>query len=266
MVSERLAGKTALVTGGASGIGAAVVQAFIREGAQVAVFDLSEEKLSQLTVHDPSRLLKIAGNAASWEDNVNAVQQTLARWGQLDIFVGNAGVFDGFASLSAMPEDGFHDAFQKIFQVNVYGYLLGAKASLEAIRAARGTMIFTASSASFYPNSGGILYTASKHAVHGLIKQLAFELAPDVRVNGVSPGGTVSDLRVIPELEAYVPKIDPETRKTNMKLRNPLQIVMTPEDHTEAYILLASDASRSMTGVVLESDGGIGIRGVPTKT
>ena len=75
-----------------------------------------------------------------------------------------------------------------MFGVNVKGYLLGAKAAYRELAKTRGSIIFTVSNAGFYPCGGGPLYTASKHAVVGLIRQLAYELAPSVRVNAVAPG------------------------------------------------------------------------------
>ena len=95
----------------------------------------------------------------------------------------------------ALPPDAIDAAFDEVFHLNVKGYLLGAKAATDELRKTKGSVIFTVSNAGFWPGGGGPLYVASKHAVMGLVKQLAYELAPDIRVNGVAPGGMSTDLR-----------------------------------------------------------------------
>jgi 2,3-dihydroxy-2,3-dihydrophenylpropionate dehydrogenase len=105
------------------------------------------------------------------------------------------------------------------------------------------------------------LYTASKHAVVGLIKQLAFELASTVRVNGVAPGGTLTAIGAVASLRLFCPQVDLETRRKRIEGRTPLQIAMSPEDHLGAYVLLASEQSRAMTGTIVQSDRGVGMRG-----
>lgn len=265
-----LEGKVAVVTGGASGIGKAVVERFVQEGARVCVFDRDATKLTGL-----SRLTKnnsavtVHGDVTRLEDNFRAVDAAVKAFGKLDVFVGNAGVFDGFVTLERLPADTIARAFEEIFQVNIMGYLLGAKAALPELLKTGGNIVFTVSSAGFYPDGGGPIYTASKHAVVGLICELAHELAPRVRVNGVAPGGTITDLGVVPSLKPFVTMvIDAGTREARIKSRNPLRTSMRPEDHTGAYVLLASDQSRAMTGEIIHSDGGLKVRGLdrPEKT
>ncbi|MRE27212.1 SDR family NAD(P)-dependent oxidoreductase, partial [Klebsiella quasipneumoniae] len=106
--------------------------------------------------------------------------------------IGNAGIWDHNASLVNTPAETLETGFHELFNVNVLGYLLGAKACAPALIASEGSMIFTLSNAAWYPGGGGPLYTASKHAATGLIRQLAYELAPKVRVNGVGPCGMAS--------------------------------------------------------------------------
>jgi NAD(P)-dependent dehydrogenase (short-subunit alcohol dehydrogenase family) len=183
-------------------------------------------------------------------------------FGKLDVFVGNAGVFDGFVALQRLPEEAIGPAFDEIFHVNVKGYLLGAKTALPELLKTSGNMIFTASAAGFYPGGGGPLYTASKHAVVGLVRQLAYELAPSIRVNGVAPGGTITDLGIGPSLKPHagVPP-DVDSKEALIRSRNPLRIAMRPEDHAGAYVLLASEPGKAMTGEIIHSDGGLGVRG-----
>ncbi|SDH84488.1 3-(cis-5,6-dihydroxycyclohexa-1,3-dien-1-yl)propanoate dehydrogenase [Alteribacillus bidgolensis] len=262
-MAEALQGKVAIVTGGTNGIGEAVTKRFIEEGANVCILGRSKPKLESLQEEFRENLLALQGDVSEYESHEEAVRKTVEKYGKLDIFVSNAGVFDGFVSLEQLPEDKMDEAFSTIFDINVKGGLLGAKAAYKELRKTKGNIIFTTSNAGFYPNGGGPIYTASKHAIVGLIRELAYELAPEIRVNGVSPGGTITNITAIPCLQDSVNKIDPETRKKFIESRNPLQIAQKSEDHNGAYVLLASDGSKAITGTVIESDGGLGVRGMP---
>ena len=190
-----LDGQVVLVTGGGSGLGRAIVERFVREGASVAVLDRSAEKLAALRDQLGSRIIAIAGDVTKLEDNQRAVAETVQAFGRLDCFVGNAGLHDASTPLATMSAESLSSAFDELMGVNVKGYLLGAKASLSELLRTDGRIIFTVSNAAFDPGGGGVLYTSSKWAVRGLITQLAYELAPRVRVNGVAPGPLASDLR-----------------------------------------------------------------------
>ena len=184
-----LDGQVALVTGGGSGIGRAVVERYVDEGARVAVIDRAPGRGEELRARFGDRVAAIAGDVSRLDDNRRAVAATVAAFGRLDIFVGNAGVLDGFVPLSEMPEEKLAAACDELFAVNVKGCILGAKAALAELDEGSGCMIFTASGAGFTSAGGGVIYTASKHAVVGIIRQLAVELGPKIRVNGVAPGG-----------------------------------------------------------------------------
>lgn len=260
-----LEGKVAWVTGGASGIGRAVVERFIAEGARVTVLDRSAEGLAALSRrYDGAVLRLMEGDVRNWDDNRRACEETVAAFAGIDVVVANAGIFDGFVSLRRLPEPQLAPAFDQVMGVNVLAPLYAVKAALPYLdrRPAGASVIFTASGASFYPDGGGPLYTASKHALLGLIRQLAFELAPRIRVNGVAPGGTRSALAVAPALRELVGPLSEEERGRRIRERNPLGLLMEPEDHVGAYVLLASDQARAVTGTVIESDGGLGVRGL----
>ena len=137
----------------------------------------------------------IVGDVTAVADNERAVATAVTAFGKLDIFVGNAGIFDYFADLMGSPADALGRAFDEVFAINVKGYLLGAKAAAPHLLKCDGCIILTALMASFYAGTGGIVYAASKHAVVGLVRQLAYELAPHVRVNGVAPGPMLTDVR-----------------------------------------------------------------------
>ena len=138
------------------------------------------------------------------------------------------------------------------------------KASLDELIEREGTIVLTASNAAFYSAGGGSLYTSSKFAVRGLVTQLAYELAPKVRVNAVAPGGTPTELAGLRSLGQDGMKLS-EIPDVEMLIRstNPLGVVPSPADHAEAYLYLADrDRTVAVTGTIIHSDGGLGVRGL----
>jgi NAD(P)-dependent dehydrogenase (short-subunit alcohol dehydrogenase family) len=257
--------RVALVTGGGSGIGRAVVERFLREGARVAVLERASIDPAESWGGRPEHSLAIQGDVTVYADNVRAVERTVATFGRLDVLVGNVGIHDAFVPLVDLPEDRMSAAFDEVFAVNVKAYLYAAKAALRALVDTRGAMLFTVSNAGLYPGGGGPVYTASKHAVVGLIKQLAHELAPAVRVNGVAPAGTVTSLRGPVALGQQETGLfaGGDAWEERIRVTKPLDIAPTGADHAGAYVLLASkENSAAMTGEVLSSDGGLGARGL----
>jgi len=252
--------KVVLITGGASGIGLAIVERFVEEGAKLCVMDRSQEGIDALEKAHAGVVIGIVGDVRSLDSNKAAVEKTVSTFGKLDVFIGNAGIWDYMVPLEAQPDDKIGEICDEIFAVNVKGYLLGAKAALPELRKTKGNMIFTGSTSSYYTGGGGPLYVASKHAVIGLIKQLAYEVAPDIRVNGVAPGGTVTNLggtNAAGQAESKlneVPGIDKMIGDMT-----PLGFAALSEDHAGAYLLLASDHSKYITATVIHSDGGIGV-------
>ncbi|MBM7644883.1 NAD(P)-dependent dehydrogenase (short-subunit alcohol dehydrogenase family) [Scopulibacillus daqui] len=257
-----LQNKTALITGGGSGIGRAVVKRFIQEGAKVCILDISESKLQSLNDEFGSDVISVCGDVRHFEDNQRAVSVAVETFGKLDHLVLNAGIFDGFKKLTDLSPEVIEKAYHEILDINVKGCLLGVKAALPELKKRKGTIIFSVSGASFYPDGGGVLYTASKHAELGLLRQMAFELAPDIRVNGVALGGTITELSVAPSLKPYYSAPSVNDKKESIRNRNPLKMFMEPEHHVASYVLLASDQSQAITGEVISSDGGLGVRGL----
>src|SRR5690606_4097516 len=149
--------------------------------------------------------------------------------------------------------------FDELFAVNVKSILFAARAAHDALVESRGTLIVTASFASFSSSGGGVLYTASKHAVVGLIKQLAYEFAPDIRVNGVAPGIAPTTLKGLNAL-GQVPR-DSVLQGTEQAV--PLQAIPDSDAYGGLYALLASrkDAGH-ITGSVFNADSGLAIRGM----
>jgi cis-2,3-dihydrobiphenyl-2,3-diol dehydrogenase len=258
----RFDGQVVLVTGGASGLGRAIVARFVGEGARVAVLDRSRDRLRELADEFGSSVATVHGDVRSLADNEAAVATCEATWGRLDCAIGNAGIWDYSVPLVDLPADAIDAAFDELFHVNVKGYVLLARAAAPALVRSEGTLLFTISNAGFYPAGGGPLYTASKHAAVGLVRQLAFELAPCVRVNGVAPGGIHTDLRgpnALGLAERSIATLD-LARTADRWL--PLGRLPTADEYAGAYVFFATrgDAAPA-TGSVLNVDGGVGVRG-----
>jgi NAD(P)-dependent dehydrogenase (short-subunit alcohol dehydrogenase family) len=259
-----LVGNVALVTGGASGLGRAIVARFIEEGAKVGVLDRSPEGCSRLQDDFGEAVTVTVGDVTSMAENRRAVAECVSRFGKLDCFVGNAGIWDFSLPLVRLSEDKLSPAFDEVFGINVKGYLLGAKAALPELWKTGGNIIFTVSNAGFYVAGGGPLYTASKHAVVGLVRQLAFELAPRIRVNGVAPGAIPSDIRGPRALGMEGRSISSIPLGEFAEKFLPLAKLPQPRDYTAHYVLLASNEnSATATGAIINCDGGMGARGLP---
>ena len=257
-----LDGQVALVTGGGSGIGRAVVERFIAEGARVGVMERVATRADQLRSEFGDRVVGIAGDVARLADNKRAVMETVRAFGRLDVFVGNAGVFDVYAKLAEFDDDKLGQAYDELFGVNVKGVIFGVKAALPELKKAAGSIVLTASVAGQNSGGGGALYTASKHAVVGLIRQLAVELGPDIRVNGVAPGGTMTDLRGLQSLgnDDRSPFAVPGMAD-QLRAHNPLRVALEPPDLAGAYVFLSSRTSaRGVTGSIVTVDAGATLR------
>jgi cis-2,3-dihydrobiphenyl-2,3-diol dehydrogenase len=254
-----LDGEVVLITGGASGLGRAIVERFLEEGAHIAVLDRTPERLADLA----DRVEAIGGDVRSLADNQRAVAACVARFGRLDCAIGNAGIWDYSVSLDALAPDRLDAAFDEVFHINVKGCLNLAKAALPDLVRTAGALIFTVSNAGFDPAGGGPLYTASKHALVGLIRQLAYELAPSVRVNGVAPGPIETDLRGPGALGMADRSISSVNLGAVAGPNLPLGKVPAAADYAGGYVFLASRRdSRPATGGVLNLDSGIGARGI----
>jgi len=258
----RLDGQVALITGGGSGIGRAVVARFIEEGARVAIMERVAARVDALHREFGASVISISGDAGSLADNKRAVAETISAFERLDVFVGNAGIFDVYAKIADLGEEELTRAYDELFGVNVRGCIFGAKAALPALRRSGGSIIFTASVAGLNSGGGGALYTASKHAVVGLIRELAVELAPEVRVNGVAPGGTMTDLRGLTTLgnDDRSQFADPAI-EDRLRGGNPMRMALQPDDLAGAYVFLASQRdARGITGSIITVDAGAMLR------
>lgn len=255
-----LDGAVALVVGAGSGIGRGVTQRFTAEGASVVAFDVAAAAASALAESLGDAVEPVVGDATVPGDVQRAVDVAGARFGRLDVLVCCAGRFDFRVPLSELTPVRLSEAFDEIFAVNVKSMVLAAHAAADALRQARGSVVLTLSSSAMYPEGAGVLYGASKWATRGLVAHLARELAPEVRVNGVAPGGTGhTALRGLTALDQHHGVGDVPGREERIAQGNLLGAVPTPADHAGAYVFLASARlSPMVTGAVVTSDGGRG--------
>ncbi|GAB2962177.1 3-(cis-5,6-dihydroxycyclohexa-1,3-dien-1-yl)propanoate dehydrogenase [Amycolatopsis acidiphila] len=256
-----LDGRRALVVGAGSGIGRAVVDAFLSEGARVAVLERDEAKCAKLSAAIPG-LPVVAGDATTRGANEAAVDATVAAYGGLDVLVSCVGIFDFYQGIAELPVERIDEAFDEMFRVNVKSHLHSVKAALPQLRRHGGSVILTESTSAYYPGRGGVLYVGSKFAVRGLVTAMAHELAPDVRVNGVAPGGTLNtDLRGLDSLGLREKRLDDTPgREAELAGRVPLRVALSGADHAWSYVFLASNRARGITGDVVHPDGGIGVK------
>ncbi|MGO1726174.1 3-(cis-5,6-dihydroxycyclohexa-1,3-dien-1-yl)propanoate dehydrogenase [Glutamicibacter ardleyensis] len=263
-----LDGDVALITGGGSGIGRAVAERFLAEGAKVAIIGRNQDKLEQVAEESsyPENMLTIAADVRDSQALHVAVKHTVEHFGKLNILVPNAGIWDFNRSVTRLDGQQLSDSFDELFSINVKGYLLTVEAAWRELVDSRGSIVMTLSNASFHTAGGGPVYTASKFAVRGLVNQLAYELAPKVRVNGVAVGGMNTDLRGPESIGLADRSIADSFAKSSITGNNPLiplhDASTDPVDFTGSYVLLASKKNSSnITGQIIQADGGIGIRG-----
>jgi NAD(P)-dependent dehydrogenase (short-subunit alcohol dehydrogenase family) len=260
-----LEGKRALIVGAGSGIGRAVVDAFRAEGAKVAVLERDSGKCERLRQQLP-HIPVIEGDATTREANDGAVAAAVDAFGGLDTLVNCVGVFDFYKGIGDIDAGDLSAAFDEMFRTNVLSHLQSVKAAIPALRASTGSsIVLTESTSSYHPGRGGALYVSSKFAVRGLVATLAHELAPQIRVNGVAPGGTLNtDLRGLASLGLDSVRLDDTpNRARDMAARTPLDVALTGEDHAWSFVFLASDRSRGITGETVHPDGGFGLGAPP---
>lgn len=251
----RLAGRTALITGGASGLGAATARTFVREGARVMIADIDVARSEALVAELGNAASSIVCDHTDRAQAEAAVQATLNRFGSLDILHNNAG--GPFAG----PIESADDAvLNGVINVNLIGAFKMTQAALPALRdaAARrpngAVILFTSSLQGIKARPNYTVYTASKHGIVGLVRGLALELAPaGIRVNALCP--TVTET---PMLRQFLPGMasDMDEARRRFRATIPLGRMPEPEDTANAALFLASDEARMITGVALPIDGG----------
>lgn len=245
----RLRDKVALVTGGGAGFGAAIARTFVREGAKVAVVDINLDGAEDVASLAGDGAIAIACDVSKGPDVKAAVDETVSRFGRLDIAVNNAGVSHRNRPMLEVDEA----EFDRVFAVNVKGIFHMAHAVVPQMRAQGGGVIINVgSTAGIRPRPGLTWYNASKGAANLMTKSMAVELAPDrIRVCGLAPVMGETAL-----LETFMGVPDTPENRARFVATIPLGRMSQPQDVANAALFLASDDAAFLTGVVLEVDGG----------
>lgn len=243
----RFSGRTALVTGASRGIGLATARALVADGARVVLTARGREGLDAAIAHLGPTAVGVAGKLDD-PAHLNEVAEVVDGLGGLDYLVNNVGINPVYGPMTEMDLG----AARKILEVNVLGAFRAARAAVEWGIADRGGAIVNIASIAGISSSPGIgMYGVSKSAVLGLTRQLAAELAPDVRVNAVAPAAVKTDFA----RALY------EGREDELSARYPLNRLGIPEDVSGPVAFLLSDAAAWMTGQTLVIDGGASLVG-----
>jgi 3(or 17)beta-hydroxysteroid dehydrogenase len=246
----RLDGKTALVTGGAGGLGAAVCRRLVAEGASVAVADIECVKGEALARSLGPGAIFIPLDVADESAWRAAMAKIAASWGRLDILVNNAGVLKPATIEEATLAD-----WRRTMQVNGDGTFLGCKYAVAAMKETGGAIINLSSTMGVRAMARHPAYSASKAAVRLLTQSVAKhcgERGYRIRVNAILPGAVETDM-----LRLNIPPGTSEAEYfAEVRARHPIGRLGTPEDIADAVVFLASDQSAFMTGADLVVDGG----------
>jgi NAD(P)-dependent dehydrogenase (short-subunit alcohol dehydrogenase family) len=248
----RLAGKVALITGAASGIGRATALLFAREGAAVAVVDLDEaaaQAVAQTIRDEGGQAMAIGCDVSKAEDCQRAVQATVEVLGGLDIVFNNAGIIRRADVVGTTEEE-----WERVMAVNVKSVFLMSKYGVPVMaQAGGGSIVNTASGWGLVGGRNALSYCASKAAVVNMTRAMALDHGPqNIRVNCICPGDT--DTGMLREEARQLG--EPEPTFLADAADRPLGRVGTPQEMAEAVLYLASDAASFVTGAVLVVDGG----------
>ena len=239
-----LEGKVAVVTGGTRGIGYAIVEKFLENGAQVILFGSREETVNKALETLRKKYSKVDGFYPKLTDEKelsSVFKQIKDTYGHIDILVNNAGI-----SSKTKLEDYTEEEYDKVSDLNIKSVFTCSKVILPYLKETKGVILNTSSMVSIYGQPSGVMYPTSKFAVNGMTKSLARELAPfGIRVNAVAPGIIETDMvRSLPKemIEPLIQTI-------------PLGRIGKPEDIANAFVFLASDMASYISGIVLSVDG-----------
>ncbi|MGG0668650.1 glucose 1-dehydrogenase [Sporosarcina koreensis] len=248
---KRLENKVAIITGSGAGIGKAIATRYAEEGAKIVIADFNEEAL-QTTVEE----LKSAGheaigvvvNVAVEEDIAKMVSETVSNFGRVDILVNNAGVGDNMQAAENVKDE----TWQRVMDINVTGVMRGLRQIIPVfLKNGGGTIVNMASIAGLTGGRGGLAYTAAKHAVVGMTKNIASQYGPqNIRCNAIAPA------HIETGFAAAMTNVDQFGLEVATRGVNLMPKAGTVQDISNIAVFLASDESAYINGVALAADAG----------
>ncbi|ASS58005.1 SDR family NAD(P)-dependent oxidoreductase [Rhizobium leguminosarum] len=243
------ANKVVIITGAGSGMGRAMVGEFVSRGARVAAMDINLERAKETVdrLSDPSMAFALHVDVSDQDSAKRGVDAVIARWGRVDLLCNNAGILDGHATAHEVSLA----EWNRVLAVNLTGPFLMARAVIpQMLTQGKGAIINTSSTSGFSAAGGGSAYTASKHGVIGLTRQLTFEYgARGIRVNSICPGATATPL-ALPEHNTASPDMDLAISKV------PARRWCQPEEIAKLAAFLGSDDADYVHGSDYVMDGG----------
>ena len=245
----RLEGKVALITGAGSGIGKATAELFAAEGAKVVASDISAPRLADLKKEVEAAggtIITLVGDVSKREDDEKMVEAAIATYGTIDIVVNNAGIMDDFVPLADLEDS----LWERVMGVNLDGPMYIIRKALQTmLEKGSGSIVNVASVGGLFGGRSGVSYTASKHAVIGLTRSVAYHYAKKgIRCNAVCPGGVATNIEIkqpnplgYERLQTTFPTV---TRQADAK------------ELANAILFLASDEASFVNGDIMVVDGG----------
>ncbi|MCA9893321.1 MAG: glucose 1-dehydrogenase [Anaerolineae bacterium] len=245
----RLEGKVALITGAGSGIGKATAELFAAEGAKVVASDISAPRLADLKNEVEAAggtIITLVGDVSKRDDDEKMVEAAIATYGTIDIVVNNAGIMDDFVPLADLEDS----LWERVMGVNLDGPMYIIRKALQTmLEKGSGSIVNVASVGGLFGGRSGVSYTASKHAVIGLTRSVAYHYAKKgIRCNAVCPGGVATNIEIkqpnplgYERLQTTFPTV---TRQADAK------------ELANAILFLASDEASFVNGDIMVVDGG----------
>lgn len=247
----KLQGQVAIVTGAASGMGRAIANLYAKEGAKIVVYDVNEQAANETVAEIEANggiATAVVANVAKEEDIQRLIDTAVGTFGTVDILVNNAGIMDNFVPAAEITDE----LWERVFSINTTGVMRGMRKVLPIfIEKGKGVIVNIASVGGLYGSRAGATYTAAKHAVVGLTKNVGFQYANHgIRCNAIAPGGVNTNIGTT----MNEPNEFGMGRAMIGANSNPRS--GAPEEIATIALFLASDDSQFVNGTVITADGG----------
>lgn len=248
----KLQGKSAVITGAASGMGKAMAILFAQEGAKVVVADMNgaaiDEAVTEITAAG-GQAVGVVANVTKEEDIRSMIDKAVSKFGTLDVLVNNAGIMDNFVAAGNLTDE----LWNRVIDVNLTGPMRAIRYALPIMmQQGKGVIVNTASVGGLFGSRAGAAYTAAKHGVVGLTKNVGFQYAKSgIRCNGIAPGGVATNIGT------SITAPDPfGMAALNDGLKLARGDAADPSKIATVALFLASDDSSFLNGTIITADGG----------